>query len=39
MIEERVNYLSILCMENMKFLLHEEVTKHYIAKKVGKRVL
>lgn len=36
MIEERLNYLSLIFMENI-FLLHEEVTKEYIAKKVGKK--
>lgn len=37
MIEERLNYLSILFMENKKFLLYEAVIKEYRAKKGGKR--
>ena len=36
MIEERLNYLSILFMENKKFLLYEAVIKEYRAKKGGK---
>ena len=33
MIEERLNYLSVLFMEDKKFLLHEEVTKNYKVRK------
>lgn len=37
--EKRLNYLSILFLENMKSLLHEEVTKKYTDKQVGKGII
>jgi len=37
-LQERLNYFSILCTENItKSLSYEEAIKEYAAKKVGKR--
>jgi hypothetical protein len=39
MLEERLNYLSVVCIENYitKSLANEEAIKLYAAKKVGKK--